>query len=322
MSSAAKAEARRKAILARGNDRLAKLTTSVRGEDATYMHDGNQAATTSAANMPKLSSSSPAPPLSEASSSVDANASTLEEPASDLDISSAELQQQFIEALMSARVGGGGFPEHLHPQRRTASQTSEGGYSVDRARSISPFDITPDSIFPIDARFDHQRGTNTPVSGKQGQKTWFQKLIPAIHMLAMGCLLIWFVVWQGGGYSYLNNKGDMALTGSTKLRFWEIWAELARRPPQPVQEGLALNLFWAFTTLQIVLHSTRLFAGIDELQPPVFLSFVLPHMPQQLSTIVINVLRHLQMGAMLLDDIAWLVVAFGFLVYIATLLVS
>lgn len=41
MSAAARAEARRKAILSRGTDRLAKLTTSARGEDhPAYIHDG------------------------------------------------------------------------------------------------------------------------------------------------------------------------------------------------------------------------------------------------------------------------------------------
>jgi hypothetical protein len=40
MSAAARAEARRKAILSRGTDRLAKLTTSGRGEDAAYAPDG------------------------------------------------------------------------------------------------------------------------------------------------------------------------------------------------------------------------------------------------------------------------------------------
>ena len=34
MSAAAKAEARRKAILSRGSDRLSKLTSSARGDDA------------------------------------------------------------------------------------------------------------------------------------------------------------------------------------------------------------------------------------------------------------------------------------------------
>lgn len=42
MAAAARSEARRRAILARGNDRLAKLTASARGEDATtYVHDGD-----------------------------------------------------------------------------------------------------------------------------------------------------------------------------------------------------------------------------------------------------------------------------------------
>lgn len=36
-TAAARAEARRKAILSRGTDRLAKLTTSARGEDAPIL---------------------------------------------------------------------------------------------------------------------------------------------------------------------------------------------------------------------------------------------------------------------------------------------
>jgi hypothetical protein len=41
MSSAAeRAEARRKAILAKRGDRLAKLTTSARGDEGTYLNDG------------------------------------------------------------------------------------------------------------------------------------------------------------------------------------------------------------------------------------------------------------------------------------------
>ena len=41
MAATARSEARRRAILARGNDRLAKLTASARGKEATvYVHDG------------------------------------------------------------------------------------------------------------------------------------------------------------------------------------------------------------------------------------------------------------------------------------------
>lgn len=43
MSAAARAEARKQAIRNRGADRLAKLTTSARGEDApAYLHDGER----------------------------------------------------------------------------------------------------------------------------------------------------------------------------------------------------------------------------------------------------------------------------------------
>jgi hypothetical protein len=46
MSAAAKAEARRKAILSRGSDRLSKLTTSARGDDAPqFVHTGKPQAT-------------------------------------------------------------------------------------------------------------------------------------------------------------------------------------------------------------------------------------------------------------------------------------
>lgn len=41
MSSAAeRAEARRKAILAKRGDRLAKLTTTARGDEASFLNDG------------------------------------------------------------------------------------------------------------------------------------------------------------------------------------------------------------------------------------------------------------------------------------------
>jgi len=80
--------------------------------------------------------------------------------------------------------------------------------------------------------------------------------------------------------------------------------------------------FWVFTTLQIVLHSTRLLSRVDDVQPPSLLTFILPHLPQQVSSSVLSALRYLQMLSMLLDDIAWLVVAMGFLVLIATKIVA
>ncbi|KIL62203.1 hypothetical protein M378DRAFT_25730 [Amanita muscaria Koide BX008] len=354
MSTAtAKAEARRKAILARKGERLEKLATSARGEDGTYLHQDQQTAhnaalnefvgESSGVNMPTPAGlrnsrgTSPAPslPTSTAPSSRDAYASLSEGPGLDQNVWTSELQGQFLQALMA----GARQPTHLPDpiqQLRTLSQSSTSDRrSVSRESSLPPFDaIMPP--FPLDPQFESRQGMNVPATRVQKPKTLYQKLVPAIHLMAMGCLLLWFVLWRGGEYSYLEHGGDAM---SVNPRFWERWTELARRPPQIMQEPFGVvgssyflsseanapiqqNFFWAFTTLQIVLHSTRLLSGIDDLQPSTFLSLVLSQLPQRISTVVLSILRYMQLGAMFLDDVACLVVALGFLVYIATLIIS
>ncbi|KAM6497810.1 hypothetical protein JOM56_005758 [Amanita muscaria] len=335
-TAAAKAEARRKAILARKGERLEKLATSARGEDATYLHQDQQTAhnaalnefvgESSGVNMPTPAGlrnsrgTSPAPslPTSTAPSSKDAYARVSEGPGLDQNVWTSELQGQFLQALMAGARQPTHFPDPIQ-QLRTVSQSSTSDRrSVSRESSLPPFDaIMPP--FPLDPQFESRQGMNVPATRVQKPKTLYQKLVPAIHLMAMGCLLLWFVLWRGGEYSYLEHGGDAM---SVNPRFWERWTELARRPPQIMQEPFGVNFFWAFTTLQIVLHSTRLLSGIDDLQPSTFLSLVLSQLPQRISTVVLSILRYMQLGAMFLDDVACLVVALGFLVYIATLIIS
>ncbi|KAF8633185.1 hypothetical protein AX15_001483 [Amanita polypyramis BW_CC] len=330
MSTAAeKAEARRKAILSRGSDRLAKLTTSARGEDATYLRPDTPATHTAAlnnfvgespnANMPKPAglenirrvSPSLGPPL-YTTTSPSASESTafraFEVP--DSDVWMPEHQQKFMQALLTGAQQSGTLPEHSHARRRKISQSSsEGKYPGSREGSVPPpFDTTLASMFPTGPA-----GMNVGTTEGQKPKSLLKKLIPVTHMLAMWCLLLWFVIWGGGKYSYMYEGA-----GSSKQRFWERWADLGDRTPQLIQQSIGMNFFWAFATLQIVLHSIRLFSGFDALQPPALLSLALPHLPQQISALVVNGLRYLQMGSMLLDDIAWLIVGLGFLIYVAT----
>ena len=74
--------------------------------------------------------------------------------------------------------------------------------------------------------------------------------------------------------------------------------------------------------LHTLLYDELLMALQDTLQPPALVTLVLPHLPPQLSTTVVSGLRYLQMGSMLLDDIAWVLLILGFLVYIATWVAS
>ena len=167
MSSAAvaRAEARRKAILSRGADRLSKLTTSGRGEDApAYMHDDPP--------VPKLSSlgnftreTTPSMP-----------------PANEIDPSvwSDEQQQQLMQALMMGRM----------PQMPSPSPSA-----------LPPFDDAPPSMEdnPLLAQLmaaSGGPGGMPEVTAPPKHKTLVQKLFPIVHLLAMWLLLAYFTFFH------------------------------------------------------------------------------------------------------------------------------
>ncbi|KAJ3501345.1 hypothetical protein NLJ89_g9376 [Agrocybe chaxingu] len=103
-------------------------------------------------------------------------------------------------------------------------------------------------------------------------------------------------------------------------RVWSRWAQLGRGSKGI--EGVVgrfgvqvVPFFWAFTTLQIILHSLRIFSGFDAVQPPALLALALPHLPPPFPSLIVNALKYAQMGGAFLDDLAGLVVGVGFVVY-------
>lgn len=115
------------------------------------------------------------------------------------------------------------------------------------------------------------------------EKTKLQKAMPLLHLVAMWCLLAYFVLWaEPKAYSEAVGVAE----GQGAVSLWRRWAELGRKNPM-VSEAmqtfriqivvcvfrllelligngsprLPQPFFWAFTTLQIVLHSLRIFSG-------------------------------------------------------------
>jgi len=156
------------------------------------------------------------------------------------------------------------------------------------------------------------------VNNNVPEPTKLQKAMPLFHILAMWCLLAYFVLWaEPHMYSAVNSEDDRGTVG-----LWRRWAELGQH--SPLLEGITqafrvqvVPFFWAFTTLQIVLHSLRIFSGFNSVQPPMFLALVLPHLPPPLPSIIVNSLKYMQMGSLFLDDLAGLVVGVGFIVYLS-----
>jgi hypothetical protein len=66
----------------------------------------------------------------------------------------------------------------------------------------------------------------------------------------------------------------------------------------------------------------RIFSGFDDIQPPMLVSLALPHLPPPLPAIIIVGITYLQVGGVLLDDIAGLVVGMGLIVGISSWVVG
>lgn len=172
-----------------------------------------------------------------------------------------------------------------------------------------------DGAGPMFPPFGGMKGGKGPaVDGVQAREpTKLQKAMPLLHMLAMWCLLAYFVLW-------MEPKAYEQFGAGEVVSVWRRWAELGRSSPVArVFRVQLVPFFWAFTTLQIILHSLRIFSGFDVVQPPALLALVLPHLPPPIPSVIMNVMKYMQMGSVFLDDLAGLVVGIGFIVYFAGL---
>ncbi|KAI0761161.1 hypothetical protein BD413DRAFT_591879 [Trametes elegans] len=324
----ARAEARRKAILARGGDRLARITSSARGDEgATYMHDDPPLA--SLPNRPGLSdfvgetSAMPTPPTTSTPNSRNVGGSArspfeaagLGSGVPDPSVWSEEQQAQFMNALLGAAGRGG--PEQ--PRLPSSSSSAAPGASPASAPPLPEGDpmaalmsalqqggggAPPGFQFP---------GAGLAQSSPPKPKTFVQKLMPIIHVVAAWALLAYFVLWREP--EAFDAKTHGAQPAESR---WRRWAELSWKSPEDGWGVQTVPFFWAFTTLALVLHSWRIFTNLDPVQPPMLLAFALPHLPPPLRIIITNGLKYLQIGGVFFDDISALIVGVGFLIWAAS----
>lgn len=175
-------------------------------------------------------------------------------------------QQQFLQALMASG-----------PLSR----------SPESLPGLTPTDVDP-TLPPMDnpfaaMLFSKDGGGFSPgVMGKAPADaavppapTRLQKLMPFIHVVTTWCLLAYFVLYME---PHIQRDVGVNFEGSG---LWRRWAELGRtrivgdvaqvlKVQVVVRERISYTfdishlsqpLFWAFTTLQILLHSVRIFSG-------------------------------------------------------------
>ncbi|KAF8150366.1 hypothetical protein K438DRAFT_1624431 [Mycena galopus ATCC 62051] len=336
MSAAARAEARRKAILARGGDRLAKLTTSGRGEDNPVYAREREFAENYTTETPRVRSRVSPNQSPSANNARNANGQQ-NSPARngqqqngganpfgmpDPSAWSQEQQSQFLQALM------GGMTPPLPPAGLGAIAGAGGaGAAPVEANPFAGMPGMENSPFAAMMQMAAAAGGGGagafPPMGDAGMmgnmggkapdvappKTLVQRLMPAVHLVSVWALLMYFVLVMEPAAHGASGDGVVEPGGFA----WR-WKQLAGAKGTAFASGWAVQVlpfFWAFVTLELVLHSLRIFSGFDAFRPPTLLALALPHLPPPISAVIVHGMKYMQMGSMFLDDVAGVIVGLG-----------
>jgi hypothetical protein len=142
--------------------------------------------------------------------------------------------------------------------------------------------------------------------------TRLQKLMPLLHVISMWCLLAFFVLWK-------EPQIFVEKTAAVEVPFWKRWPKLTTQGSLEGGWGVQVApFFWAFLTMQVMLHSWRIFSGNNEVQAPALLAFALPHLPPPFPSLITHGLRYFRMGGAFLDDLAAVVFGIGMVILIAS----
>lgn len=327
MSSVAAREARRKAILSRGSDRLSKLTSSARGENHPAYTDIDSPVRKAPTTETFVGDESimPTPPTrgDDGITSLREDTDNKSGPTA----WSVEEQQEFMRALMHAETNGasnsratrqpslqnqteleGDNPmaamfnalNHMYggqvPPDLGSGAGGVGGELAEMMKMMGAGDQAPPSMA--------QMQPPTPPS-------LYSKLRPLVHLIASWVLLAFFAF-------SVEPQAYSSQPGSQHLSVWDRWAELGWRSVKEPFGIQPVPFFWAFVTLQLALHSFQVFSGANPIQPPALVALALPHLPSLARSVIINLLTYGRMLSMLLDDLAVLIFGVGLLIWISS----
>ncbi|KAF8439313.1 hypothetical protein L210DRAFT_3760991 [Boletus edulis BED1] len=295
-SPAARAQARRKAILSRGGDRLAKLTTSARGEDASANLHDDAPARRSAAFVGEETNMPPPPPPPKDTPRPSPPPPAFTAPS----VWSEEQQHEFMQALMGGALNpSGSFPSLPPPPPSFETPP----------RANDPFATMMAQMSSVNAA----QGVAGKAPTLPKPPTRLHKWMPLLHLVCMWCFLAFFVLWKEPQVFVEKTAG------AVEVAFWKRWPKLVNQGTFEGTWGVqVVSFFWAFMTLQVMLHSLRIFGGHNDTQPPALLTVVLPHLPPPLPSVILNGLGYLRMGNAFLDDMAAIVFGIGMLIVITS----
>ncbi|ORY25351.1 hypothetical protein BCR39DRAFT_544442 [Naematelia encephala] len=315
--AARRAAARKAKILARGNTGLQKLAQTARGDEAEKLYGHAHGQDSSASSTPR-SPPSPAPqgPIwgsTPSSSSLPGGGPSPEE--------LRAAQEQFFSAFGGGGLGGGGG---IGPGSEGIPDISQ-LFAQMMGGMQPPGSGGPNLLGDLDDPAGLGLGLGgapfpfpgMPGLGPPKEKSKIQRFWPLIHLLSVLALVAFTVVWwepalhaaSNGGWKIASGRWVnrwAGLQGSTGL--WGKVRGLAAGDLAP------MPLFWAFTTIQLLLQTTRFFVLRSPPPPHSLIQNFLPLLPPKLARPLVTGSRYLTMLSQFWKDGCMLVFALGMVV--------
>ncbi|SCV71646.1 BQ2448_3234 [Microbotryum intermedium] len=325
----AKAAARQAKLLAKSNERLAKITGAAKGE-------GRVISDAAVGIAPRPMPSSPPPPRSlaplddEDPAEVDLAAASINARANALAQLDPQQQAQFDEMFGGAGAAVGGAPG-ADPFAQMMAQMMGGaapGMGGDpNATGPSPFGPGGANMF-ANLMNAQSGGAGGGAPGQPGvsafpptPKTWLDRVFPLIHLVSMIALSVYAIVYvepakKFGQYGWMGIGSKIDWAGWARLGATKpVQGRIAGQVDQLAGVGLSVvPLLWMFVSVELVLQTSRLFLLRNRAPAPSMLNSVLPLVSQfspQLGLIISTAVRYMTLVTVLLNDISVVVFCIG-----------
>ncbi|WWD21991.1 hypothetical protein CI109_106479 [Kwoniella shandongensis] len=333
-----RAAARKAKILARGNSGLAKLAQTARGDEAQalYGDDAKPSSTSTPTTETPSAASQPswAPPPPSSSSSTRPAAAAPQGISPEQQAMSAQLEammSMFGGAPGAPGAGGEGLPDmsRLLAQMMGGDPSSFGGAPGGGASNLlgdvdDPAGLggIPPNLFgppgagggdmPAFPSFPGMPGFGGAASKPRSKA---EKYFPLVHFISIILLSIFAVAWW--------EPALFKVSPTSLLSTWpRRWAGLSGRRDSAWRlkgfgEVEILPLFWAFTTLELILQTTRFTIFKSPPPPHSLLATFLPLLPPAISRPLLTGSRYLNLLSQTNKDGCLLVFGVGMTVVLA-----
>ncbi|OAV96280.1 hypothetical protein PTTG_03481 [Puccinia triticina 1-1 BBBD Race 1] len=310
-----RSEARKAKILARGNDRLAKITGAMKSSQI-YPHSEAEKVSTEPPDVdiskldstdrpPNSSNAGTKPPSSSTSSiSTSQKMNVPEQPTrqlrsdpsldrlsmnSSIPPNAADPMLQMIKAMGLEMPNSGGLPS----DQMFGTEAAPNPMMQQASAGLSGM----------------QMGNQAP-----REKTWVDRIFPLLNLLTVIGLVVSAVLWWNPLSNYWRVlQGSSPIAEDSNIDLKAEWEALYPSGSTPaVRQALGpAPVFWMFVTIELALQATRWMFNWGSASSPGLLDTLIMSLPMPYSTLASTAMKYFAITSSLIDDLCLLIFGVG-----------